>query len=252
MSKYTTDEKFITGKRGQKIAIKAYYPSDKDSKYPAVIFSHGFGSNYRALEHHGKTIAEHNIICFFLDFCGGGLESLSDGSMKDMTILSEVSDLEDVYSYVCSLDEVDTEKIFLMGESQGGLVSAYLAPQISAKIRGLILWYPAFVIPDDSARRIREGVNEVFGLMLSPEYDKVAANIDIRKIMHDYSGPVLIIHGDKDGIVPIRYSESAETIYDNASLIVIKDADHGFDDNDSLCAINSSIDFMLKNIKDLN
>ena len=39
-------------KNGQKIAGKAYF-AGVDKKYPTVIFAHGFGSNYRDLEHHG-------------------------------------------------------------------------------------------------------------------------------------------------------------------------------------------------------
>lgn len=37
-------------KNGQKIAGKAYF-AGTDKKYPTVIFAHGFGSNYRDLEH---------------------------------------------------------------------------------------------------------------------------------------------------------------------------------------------------------
>ena len=38
-------------KNGQKIVGKAYF-AGIDKKYPTVIFAHGFGSNYRDLEHH--------------------------------------------------------------------------------------------------------------------------------------------------------------------------------------------------------
>ena len=35
-----------------------------------------------------------------------------------------------------------------------------------------------------------------------------------------YTGPVLILHGDKDAIVPLRYSERAAQIFPNAELVV--------------------------------
>ena len=45
-------------KNGQKIAGKAYF-AGVDKKYPTVIFAHGFGSNYRDLEHHIGLISKN-------------------------------------------------------------------------------------------------------------------------------------------------------------------------------------------------
>lgn len=243
-----TEETYITGKRGQKIAVKGYFPSGGGDKHPAVIFSHGFGGNYRWLEHHGISVAERGIICFFLDFCGGGMESLSDGTMQEMTVMTEVSDLEDVFAYVSGRPDVEQDSIFLMGESQGGFVSAYLSANLKERIRGAILWYPAFVIPDDAVRRLAEGITDFGGTSLSPDYDKVAAEVDIHDVMRGYEGPVLLIHGDKDGLVPIRYSEDADRTYADSELIVIPDAGHGFNARDAVFAIDRSVDFMLKNL----
>ncbi len=246
---FVTEETFITGKKGQKIAVKGYFPPDKGRKYPAVIFSHGFGGNYRWLEHHGKSVAERGIICYFLDFCGGGTESLSDGTMNEMTVMTEVSDLEDVFEYVSGRPEVEPDSIFLMGESQGGMVTACLASELKDKIRGAILWYPAFVIPDDSAKRIADEVSNFGGVDLSPDYDKVAVEIDIHEVMHGFDGPVLLIHGDKDGLVPIRYSEEADRTYADSELIVIPGAGHGFNARDAVFAIDRSVDFMIRHLK---
>ncbi|MCR5603709.1 MAG: alpha/beta fold hydrolase [Lachnospiraceae bacterium] len=234
------------GKNGKKIAVKIYLPLREEHKYPAVIFSHGFGGNYRCLEHHGETIAGRGIICFFFDFCGGGMESLSDGNMQEMTVMTEVSDLLEMYEYVSSREYVDANNIFLIGESQGGFVSAYVAAILKEKIKSLILWYPAFVIPDDSVKRLACGDNKVFGIELSPEYDKAAARIDIYAKIKDYSGPVYIIHGDLDDVVPIEYSIRANDTYANSDLLTIHGAGHGFEGQDSVMVIEKSIDFIIK------
>ena len=78
------------------------------------------------------------------------------------------------------------------------------------KIKGLILWYPAFVIPDDAKRRFEENANTCFGQQLSPDYNKVAKDIDIFNVITGYKGPVVIIHGESDNCVPISSSEHAE------------------------------------------
>ena len=235
-------------KNGQKIVGKAYF-AGIDKKYPTVIFAHGFGSNYRDLEHHGAGFAESGINCIFFDFCGGGLKSLSDGKMTQMTVLTEAEDLTEVISQVQQMKNVDSDQLFIQGESQGGFVSAYVAAQIPEKIKGLILWYPAFVIPDDAKRRFEENDNTCFGQQLSPDYNKVAKDIDIFNVITGYKGPVVIIHGESDNCVPISYSEQAEKVYDNVKLIRIPSAGHGFDGKDSQFAREQSIEFIKKNLK---
>lgn len=230
-------------KNGQKIAALAYL-AGMDQKYPTVIFAHGFNSNYRDLQHHGDGFAQAGINCIFFDFCGGGLKTASDGAMKQMTVLTEAEDLTEVIEQVSQMECVDASSLFVQGESQGGFVAAYVAAQIPEKIKGLILWYPAFVIPEDSKRRFEENDDTCFGIELSPDYNKTAKDIDIFKMISNYKGPVNLIHGEKDCCVPICYSEKAKKIYEDVSLIVIREAGHGFDGEDSKFAREQSIAFI--------
>lgn len=239
-----TKEFTINKSNGRRIQAKAYIPSEDGTKYPTVIFSHGFGGNYKGLEHHGVTYAKNGIACVFFDFCGGGLESLSDGKMTEMTVETEFQDLEEVVCAVAKLDYVDVNKLFLQGESMGGFVSAYVAAQNPTKYAGLILWYPAFVIPDDSKKRFEEGDDTVFNTPISPDFNRVAKDIDIMNIIKAFDGPVKIIHGDKDGIAPIEYSIRANEGYANSDLLVIPDSDHGFMGEDSTRAIAKSVEFV--------
>ncbi|MBQ4304645.1 MAG: alpha/beta hydrolase, partial [Lachnospiraceae bacterium] len=100
-----------------------------DGKYPLVIFSHGLGASFKDIRHHGQGIADCGIACLFFDFYGGGALSESGGSMEDMSVLTEKEDLLAVLDYVLSLPGADRSRIFLMGESQGGLVSAMCAAE---------------------------------------------------------------------------------------------------------------------------
>ena len=233
---------------GQIIRGKLYEPEGAES-YPLVLFSHGFGGCYADLEHHGKVFADAGIGCLFYDFCGGGQSSTSDGDMTEMTLKTELEDLLTVYEEVCAWDRVEKENIFLLGESQGGLVSAMAAAELKDRLKGLILWYPAFVIPDDSKRRMELPAPEcdmVFGRRLSPDFNRVAVEIDIEAIMRAYKGPVLILHGNRDEVVPVGYSLKAEKIYKNAELVVFNMAAHGFMGGDSRKAGIRSRDFVLK------
>ncbi len=229
---------------GKVIRGVIFRPGGTSGIFPAVIFSHGFGACYQELIHHGKEYAENGIVCTFFDFCGGGLNSESDGSMLEMTVFTEAEDLEAVMNRVLELPYVDKEELYLQGESQGGLVSAIVAERREKDVRGLILWYPAFVIPEDAEKRIKAGVHTALGLEISPEYDQAAISIKPESLQRGYNQPVLLIHGDRDDCVPMRYSELATENYPFADLEVIKGAGHGFEGSDSERARKMSIQFI--------
>jgi dienelactone hydrolase len=217
---------------------------DSDGKFPTVIFSHGFGGNYRGLAQHGDDFAKSGIVCVFFDFCGGGMESSSDGNMSEMTVMTEANDLVAVMESINCLSYVEPESIYLLGESQGGFVSAIVGRAYRENVKGLILWYPAFVIPDDARKRLESGIDSHFGLKLSEDYDKVAQDIDVQELQLGFGKPVLILHGNKDDAVPIEYSRTAAANYSYATLKEIKGAGHGFNDKDGEFARSASIDFV--------
>ncbi len=233
---------------GNRLYGEAFIPRSP-GKHPAVIMSHGYGASHTGFYAMVDTLAKSGYVCYCYDFAGGSRSGRSEGRTEDMSIFTERQNLMDVIDMVRSWNCVDAESIFLLGESQGGMVTACLASELKDKIRGAILWYPAFVIPDDSAKRIADGVSNFGGVDLSPDYDKVAVEIDIHEVMHGFDGPVLLIHGDKDGLVPIRYSEEADRTYADSELIVIPGAGHGFNARDAVFAIDRSVDFMIRHLK---
>ncbi len=248
-----TEQLEVTKENGQVVRGLIYRP-DAEGEFPVAIFSHGFGSNFHELMHHGNGYAENGIICVFFDFCGGGMESTSDGSMLEMTVMTEANDLVAVMESIKCLPYVNKDSVYLQGESQGGFVSAIVGLAYHEEVKGLILWYPAFSIPDDAANRIKIGLTEVMGLKLSPDYDKTAAEIDVKGLQTGFGKPVLLIHGNRDDIVPIEYSRTAAANYGNAVLKEIKGAGHGFEGKDSEFAREASIDFLkiYEGITDMN
>ena len=65
--------------------------------------------------------------------------------------------------------------------------------------------------------------------ILIPKHTK-AEEIDMNEIIIQGSQGKLygILHGDRDGIVPLRYSERAVDVYENAELVVMASQNHGF------------------------
>ncbi len=81
-------------------------------------------------------------------------------------------------------------------------------------------------------------------MVLSDDYDKVAQDIDVKDLQQGFGKPVLIIHGNKDEVVPIEYSRTAAANYSYSTLKEIKGAGHGFDGGDSEFARTTSIEFI--------
>ncbi len=230
-------------KNGMKIAATAFIP-EGEGKHPVIIFTHGFGGNCKELMEHGPAVADAGMVGIFFDFCGGGIGIDSDGIMAEMTVQTEIEDLEVVMDEVVKLPYVDPDRVFFLGESMGGMVAALVAAKRPTLLKGLVMWYPAFVVPDDARKRCESGVHSVFGVELNPKFDEGAMAIDVYGTIGGYKGPVKILHGNRDTMVPLSYSERAVEVYEQAELEVFRGAEHVFEDRDSERALESSIAFM--------
>ncbi len=209
------------------------YVADDGKRHPALIISHGYNGSNEDFSEDCHYFAQNGIAAFAYDFAGGSTRSKSSGKTTDMTLLSEKDDLLTVLDYIRSLDCVDSSKIFLLGGSQGGLISALVADERPDAIRALALYFPALCIPDNWREKYPEGskipdVIDFWGMRLGRPFVETANEIDIAKQTGHFDRPVLIVHGDRDAIVPLSYAEDAAKRYPDAGLSVLKGEGHGF------------------------
>lgn len=188
-----------------------------------------------------------NLYAF--DFRGGGRESQSDGEMTDMSVLTEASDLNAVLDSIKEEDFVQADNIALFGESQGGFVSAYVAGKRPDDVKNLILLYPAFVLQEQALERDHDPdtmpeTEKLLGSTVGKIYTLDAVSFDIWDVIKDYPKDVLIIHGDKDRLVPLEYSHKALNVFPSASLEIIEGAGHGFDGYKAKQAENMALVFL--------
>lgn len=243
-------------KRGKKtIYGKIFLPeTNKKKKFPTVIYSHGFGGSYEYGVDYAKALAKKGYAVYCFDFCGGSPDSRSSGSTLDMSIFTEQKDLEAVIKSLKKKKYVDKKNIFLFGTSQGGAVSAITAAEHQKEIRGLILFYPAFVLVDN-AKSLFNSVDEIpdkYYLMwmeVGKTYFKDLLDYDIYEDIKAYKKKVLIVHGDADDIVPLSYSRKAVKTYSSADLKIIKGAGHGFSGADDDKAVSYILSYLKKNVK---
>lgn len=224
-----------------------YIPQNAGEEMPAVIISHGFGGSHRSGAQYAQALAERGYVVYCFDFCGGSPGSRSDGSTLEMSLFTEQADLEAVIAMVRALDYVDADNLFLLGTSQGGVVSALAGAAHPQDIRDMVLLYPAFVMVDEANARFQSAADipETYFFMwmeVGRAYFEPLLDYDIYAEIAAYTNDVLLIHGDADSIVPLSYSERAAEVYPSAQLLVIPGAGHGFLGADAQQAIAAILD----------
>ena len=233
---------------GKHIYGKLFLPQG-EPPFPLVILAHGFNGNFDKVEPYARAFAENGIAACEFDFIGGGEGSRSEGSIRNMSVLTEAADLNAVIDSLKQRKKFDPERVFLLGRSQGGFVTAYIAEERPQDIRAMILLFPGFVISDDM-REIAPNPEEIpetlelMGATIGRIYLEDAISVDIYEKMGNYSGDVLIFHGTADNIVPISYSERAVTAFPSAELVIIEGAGHGFTGEDDQYVTKLSVDFV--------
>ena len=204
---------------------------ETDGPVPLIILCHGFGGNHDGNRDYADYFVSQGFATFNLDFCGGGFVSKSDGTMTEMSVLTEAEDLNAVVDYFLADERFSC--ILLWGASQGGFVSGYVAAQRPGDIRAAVLEFPAIVLQDDArAKLLADGTfpetSKVLGVTISRKYNEDAISFDYYEHIAACTCPVLILHGDRDPIVPLSYSERAKEVLPDAELIVYPGQGHGF------------------------
>lgn len=255
----------FTCKRGE-LTIRGLQYAPQGENLPIAIVSHGFMANLKTVEHYVKTLANMGYAAFCFDFCGGSvMMGKSDGKTTDMSVITETEDLTAVIEYAKSLPHTNSDNVLLMGCSQGGLVSALVAAKQKEKITKLVLFYPAFSIPDDAkagkmmwAKFDPKAVPETLNcgpMKLGKRYVTDVLDMNPFDKIKSYCGEVLIVHGTKDKIVPLAYSEKAYITYlqntppEKVKLCVIENGAHMFSKKHDVQAISALTNFASLNIE---
>lgn len=215
--------------------------------FPVVILSHGYNSTLDAFSSDVEYFARQGIGAAAFNFCGGSLSDKSGFPTTSMTLTTEKEDLLAVYNYIISTGTAD--RVFLFGSSQGGMVSALAAEELGDKISGLMLQFPAFCIPDDWNRRYPGGVGipdvyDMWGMNIGSGFIREACSMELPQAVGTYPGDVLLMHGDRDDIVSIRYSEWAQKAYKNARLEIFPGQGHGFSEPENMRMNKMCLEFI--------
>ncbi len=205
--------------------------SKDSSKQPIAIIAHGFNGSFDYGRNYFSAMGTMGYQCYTFDFPCGSVRSRSDNNTLGMSILDEVSDLKAIVNH---FHRQGHRHIVLIGESQGGLVAALTAAELTDEVAQLVLVYPALCIPDNWRERYPrvediKDVTELWGVKMGRRFFEEIHDMHPLDIIGKYRGSVLIVQGDADRVVSMEDSRRAQQLYSPGTrLHIIAGAGHGF------------------------
>jgi pimeloyl-ACP methyl ester carboxylesterase len=227
---------FFSNSKGEQLCGIISNPTVDKNKF-LVILCHGFSTNknagtYLKLE---KILNQKEISTFRFDFYGHGESS---GKFEDITISEAV---DDILNSIKFLKNLGYNKLGLFGSSFGGIASLIAASK-TKELSFLILKSPVSNYEDLERERkslpeLKEWQEKGFSYYHSGKRGALKLNYSFFEDSKNNNGydaakkikiPTLIIHGDKDSVVPIEQSKKTSRIIKNCTFKIISGANHDY------------------------
>jgi uncharacterized protein len=173
---------------------------DATAEKPAglIVFSHG---NAELIDGQSWVIEGALLLGYSVALCEYRGYGHSDGAPSQAAIIEDHCAMLDA---LAKRSEIDPERIIYMGRSIGTGVACSLAAERPPA--ALIL-----IAPFQSIREMAKG-------FLAPAF-LIRDPFDNEKAVAEYPGPVLLLHGTRDEVIPITHSRALERATTRALLI---------------------------------
>ncbi len=225
-------------KKGLTLRGFVHEPSAYDT---AVIFLHGFpaSNDYPVSMRIGDSLEKLNYLVLRFEFSG---TKNSDGEFEFKRMSEEVNDIRYAIDFLQA--NYQYKKLILIGHSTGAIDAALYACN-DGRIDKLILLggvgnLKEAVSYDFSEKQVNDFLTQgyiifdyeghwAFGKKLYKTFYDEFFTLDVLGQLHQFDGPVLIVHGEKDEAVPVSKDPlELKAAAKAAKLVVIKDANHQF------------------------
>ena len=248
---------------------------DGDGPFPAVVMNHGHGGGRQeggGFERLAKALADAGIATIRMDFPGTGdsKEPFTEGTLSNM-----VSDSNASLAYLLANYPVDANRLGILGYSQGGRVALTIAQAADNPYKAVGLLAPSANWGKELALFFAGSEAEYDRLYAEASSDKGYADYttqygqqqQLSKAWFDellesrpldgigaYKGAMLVVHGDKDTVIPPAQNEAVIAAYPAGSIVLVPGADHGYgfysDQPDVSALVESSFaTFFSENLK---
>ena len=177
-----------------------FFPAPGDAPAPAIVYAHGNGELIDDWATEMSDLAERGVHVLAVEFPGYGF---SEGKPTRETIRETFSE---AFDRLAGRSDVDGDRIVAYGRSMGGGAAADLA--LDRPVAGLVL-QSTFSSTVAMARTML-----VPGFLVRDRFDVVDA-------VERYEGPVLLMHGPDDDVIPFRHAQRIAAARDDLDITVI-------------------------------
>lgn len=239
---------FVDGEKDQVVSAVVHEPKNREIIKGTVVFCHGLGSDKEgSYKRRCRYLDKKGFRAIRFDFRGNHESSLD---FIESNITTRIKDLETV------LKNITTGKPLLVhGTSFGGLVSilSSVKPGLKEYIDCLVIKSPVTYLEglDKIISEIRENgfYEQLPGKKLDKRFIEDVENYSTESTVKDIKVPVLIIHGGKDEVVPITFSEKFyDSLETEKSFVKYKTQGHRFDVSEDMSSLEKSLRFFEKNM----
>ena len=215
--------------RGVSVPMTLVLPAQTtEGGVPLVVLAHGHGGSRQeggGFQLLAERLAERGIASIRMDFpgCGDSTEPFTNNNLSNM-----LQDLQAARRYAALQPEIDADRVGLLGYSMGGRLAVLLA-EIDPTYRVMVTWTPA--LSNGAEREIIEfGGAEAYAALRAQAQNEGVAEYTTRwgnklqlgyrwftdleqtmplSSLASFKGPLLVLYGDQDDVVPPEVSEAA-------------------------------------------
>ena len=179
-----------------------------DSPGPAVVFLHGNGELIDQWTQEMSWYTDRGISVLLPEYRGYG-RSAGKPSQRAIT-----ADLETAVERLREHDLVDADRFFVHGRSLGGGFAAQIVAMNQHEPAAVILGSTFTSLPDAAQAMIPV-----------PRF-MVRDKLPVEAVMREYAGPVLIVHGAGDTVIPVAHARRNAEAAENATLVIYERTGH--------------------------
>lgn len=234
---------------GETLRMDCFYPKQPQGKLPVILWIHGGGWSSRELtrvyrpERAMAELAKQGYFCASIDY----------RLAPEHVFPAQLEDCKCAVRYLRAHADtlpIDPEHIGVWGESAGGHLAALMAltgdcPELegtggwegyASSVQAAVLWYaPTDLLALQQAYDPREGGRTILTQLVGRQGDGLEAALrQASPIAYVRGGgaPMLVMHGDRDGIVPpeqsVAFVRACNAAGQAARMIMVHDQGHGF------------------------
>jgi|SRR5215467_13291264 len=225
---------FFTNPGRETLAGILHYPSSGNAR-GAVILCHGMESSKESdkLIVLSRTLAQRGMFALRFDFACVGE---STGSFENITYSAEVEDLQAAFSFMRARH---AGKIGILGSSMGGTVALLFAarnPDVAALVTLAAPLHPERFLsrlstPAELQQWRERGFTFYHGQRINVSLLNDLEKMNVPFALEKINCPVLILHGDRDDVVPVEEAhELHHHLAEISKLSILAGADHRISD----------------------